>query len=391
MKNTFTQLKNQVGSLNRFTLLLATVVLSAMAASAQYCDVGWQFNRCSGNGMSIEGVAISTGGSVIYSKAADGCNFPASPRTKANTLVTSSSAFTLNGGSNYTIAIGCGRFPMNMGVYIDLNGDQDFADAGEFVSSSWTQQAANSTKTYSFTVGCNNIKTGVTRMRIIGDYSFAPKPSATRSCTAIQYGEVEDYTMTVAVSNSLAAGFFMVDTAFVKTKVNMINNNQAGYTYHGWDIGDDGSIDYTTINVTEKFNSTGKYCVRLYSENCIGRDSILKCVEIVSPTAPPVADFVSSSNAIELYNSFQLTDLSTNGAIYWEWFMYVQGPDSAKTHIDIAQGGTDADQNPSIFTAKGIPGFPDVGKWCVGLTSSNDIGASTTVIKKDYIEVLKRL
>ena len=54
--------------------------------------------------------------------------------------------------------------------------------------------------------------------------------------------------------------------------------------------------------------------------------------------------------------------------------MYLQGPDSANTHIDIAQGGSDADQNPSIFTAKGIPGFPDVGKWCVGLTSSNDIG-----------------
>ncbi|MFT5724709.1 MAG: hypothetical protein ACI9JN_001831, partial [Bacteroidia bacterium] len=355
MKNRFTNFKIRLSdSFGRHTLLLAAVVFSAFSASAQYCDVGWTNNRCTGNGMSLEAVTISTAGTAIYSKAADGCNFPASPRTKANTLVTSSSAFTLNGGSNYTIALGCGRFPMNMGVYIDLNGDLDFSDAGEFVSSSWTQQAANSTKTYSFSVGCNNIKSGVTRLRIIADYAFSPKPTAGRSCTAIGYGEVEDYTMTLAISGTLAAGFFMVDTAFVKTKVNMINSNQKGYTYHGWDIGDDGSIDYTTTNVTEKFTSTGKYCVRLYSENCLGRDSVLRCVVVVAPTAPPVADFVASSNAVELYNTFKLTDLSTNGAIYWEWFMYQQA-DSAGTHIDIAQGGTDADQNPDVFTAKGIP------------------------------------
>ncbi len=385
MKNRFTQLKNQVGSLNRFTVLLAAVVLSAMSASAQYCQSGWTNAYCSLNGMSIENVTIISSGTTIYDKAKDGCN---GSTTSSSTLITSTSAFTLNGGSNYSIAIGCGRFPMNMGVWIDLNNDKDFNDAGEFVSTGWTQQAANSTKTYTFSVGCKNIKTGVTRLRIKGDYAFGNTHSAGSSCTNLSYGEEEDYTMTLAVSGSLAAGFFMVDTAYVKTKVNMINNNQTGYQYHGWDIGDDGSIDYTTTNITEKFNAVGKYCVRLYSENCLGRDSSLRCVEIVRPTAPPVADFVSSSNAIELYNSFTLTDLSTNGAIYWEWFMYQQS-DSAGTHIDLASGGSDADQNPSIFTAKGIPGFPDVGKWCVGLTSSNDIGASATVIKTDYIEVLK--
>ncbi|MFT5511772.1 MAG: hypothetical protein ACI8SE_000165, partial [Bacteroidia bacterium] len=374
-----------MGSLNRFTLLLAAVVLSAVSVSAQYCQSGWQNAYCSLNGMSIESVTLSTSGTTIYSKAADGCN---GTTTSSSTLITSSSAFTLNGGSVYSIAIGCGRFPMNMGVWIDLNNDKDFDDAGEYVSSSWSQQAANSTKTYSFTVGCNNIKTGVTRMRIKGDYYLGNTHSATSSCNTLSYGEEEDYTMTLAVSGTLAAGFFMVDTAYVKTKVNMINNNQTGYQYHGWDIGDDGSIDYTTTNVTEKFSSTGKYCVRLYSENCLGRDSALRCVEIVTPTAPPVADFVSSSNAVELYNTFQLTDLSTNGAIYWEWFMYQQA-DSAGTHIDIAAGGTDADQNPEVFSAKGIPGFPDVGKWCVGLTSSNDIGSSAAVIKCDYIEILK--
>jgi hypothetical protein len=372
-------------SLNRFSLLLATVAFSAFTVSAQYCQSGWTNAYCSLNGMSIENVEIFDNGSSIYSKAKDGCN---GTTTSSSTLITSSSSFTLNGGSNYTIDIGCGRFPMNMGVWIDLNGDYDFNDAGEYVSTSWTSQNANTTKTYSFSVGCKNIKTGVTRLRIKGDYAYGNAHSAGSSCTNLSYGEEEDYTMSLAVSGTLAAGFFMVDTAYVKTKVNMINNNQIGYQYHGWDIGDDGSIEYTTTNVSEKFTSNGKFCVRLFSENCLGRDSALRCVQIVTPSAPPVADFVSSSNAIELYNTFKLTDLSTNGAIYWEWFMYQQA-DSAGTHIDIAQGGSDADQNPDVFTAKGIPGFPDVGKWCVGLTSSNDVGSSNTVIKCNYIEVIK--
>ena len=114
MKNRFTQLK-QVGSFSRFTLLLATVILSAMAASAQYCQSGWSRAYCSLNGMSIEDVAISTSGTTIYSKSADGCN---GSTTVSSTLITTTSAFTLNGGSNYSIAIGCGRFPMKMGVKV---------------------------------------------------------------------------------------------------------------------------------------------------------------------------------------------------------------------------------------------------------------------------------
>jgi hypothetical protein len=335
--------------------------------------------------MFIGAVEISQSGTVLYSKANDQCN---GSTTVSSTLVESTSAFTLTGGASYSIKLEAGNFNMNFGVWIDLNGDQDFADQGEFMSTGWATCNARSSRTYTFNVNCNNIKAGTTRLRIKGDYYFSPQHTANSSCNNLGYGEEEDYTMTLAITGSLNVGFFIPDTAFIKTPVTMVNSNQTGYTYHGWDIGNDGSVDYTTTNATHKFTSNGKYCVKLVSENCVGRDSTVKCVEIVTPTAPPVADFVSNKNKVEIFNNFQLTDLSTNGAIYWEWFMFDR-TDSANTHIDIAAGGTDADQNPEVFTAKGVPGFPGQGVWSVGLISSNDIGSSQAQIKYDYIEIEK--
>jgi len=347
----------------------------------------------------IEEVTFMSGGNVVYDKAADGCvGKTGTYNTGHHNVINASPGFQLSYGSDLSIWINGQTYTsnaeMNVAMWIDLNRDGDFDDAGEFLGGGKAPCVVNNPhsatffpaqKEFKFSIPFGASGTGTSRIRIRSTYWGYNNYTAGQSCTSgsvtpTYYGETEDYEITLANSTTLAAGFFMVDTAYVKTKVNMVNSNQQGYKYHGWDILDDGSIDYTSTDATTKFNSTGKFCVRLYSENCIGRDSVLKCVEIVSPTAPPVADFVSSSNAVELYNTFQLTDLSTNGAIYWEWFMYQQS-DSAGTHIDIAQGGSDADQNPEVFSAKGIPGFPDVGKWCVGLTSSNDIGASVTVIK----------
>ena len=385
MKNSFTRLLRAKSLISKLTLLLATVALSGSSAFAQYCTSGWTNAYCSLNQMFIGAVEISQSGTVLYSKANDQCN---GSTTISSTLVESTSAFTLTGGASYSIKLEAGNFNMNFGVWIDLNGDQDFADQGEFMSTGWATCNSRSSRTYTFNVNCNNIKAGTTRLRIKGDYYLGATHSAGSSCNNLSYGEEEDYTMTLAITGSLNVGFFIPDTAFIKTPVSMVNSNQSGYTYHGWDIGNDGSVDYTTTNATHKFTSNGKYCVKLVSENCVGRDSTVKCVEIVTPTAPPVADFVSNKNKVEIFNNFQLTDLSTNGAIYWEWFMFDR-TDSANTHIDIAAGGTDADQNPEVFTAKGVPGFPGQGVWSVGLISSNDIGSSQPQIKYDYIEIEK--
>jgi bacillolysin len=83
-------------------------------------------------------------------------------------------------------------------VWIDLNGDKDFADAGELV---WSKAASTTTPaTGSFTVP-TTATTGSTRMRVSMKYNAIPT-----QCEAMSYGEAEDYTVNLvaAVSDTQA-------------------------------------------------------------------------------------------------------------------------------------------------------------------------------------------
>ncbi len=75
------------------------------------------------------------------------------------------------------------------GAWIDYNQDGDFEDAGEQV---WTQsRTQNASVSGSFTVP-NTATNGATRMRVIMRYNTAPSP-----CGSFNFGEVEDYTVTI--------------------------------------------------------------------------------------------------------------------------------------------------------------------------------------------------
>ena len=95
-------------------------------------------------------------------------------------------------GTTYTIALHPGYSGRSRAeywrVWIDYNGNSDFLEAGELVFS------ANNVKgnvTGSFTIPAG--LTGTTRMRISMKYNAAPT-----SCEHFTYGEVEDYTLSIA-------------------------------------------------------------------------------------------------------------------------------------------------------------------------------------------------
>ena len=394
MKVTINFLKltpRKLGVILKSFTLLGLFSLGAFSAQAQspYCDAPSTY-LCSNNNMYIGGIRITQGANVIFDKKDDGCN----TTLPSYSLMSTSPSFVLNGGANYTFEMSTGNnYQVHIGVWIDLNQDNDFLDAGEFIAKGWKD--ANYGGAYQanpMNIGCSGLKGGKTRMRVRSEYYGQAAFAQANACGTIYYGETEDYTIEMGLPKSLAAGFFMPDTAFVKTRINLVNNNQSGYIGHWWDVNDDNSVDYSTTNASHKFNSEGKYCIRLTSENCLGRDSVLKCVQIVKPSGVPLADFISDKNVVELYDGFKLTDLSTNGAIFWDWYMY-NPADSANTLLtstDLPQfSGTDDvyNKNPDVFTAKGIPGFPDIGKYTVCLTTSNDIGSSKTKCKDNYIEV----
>jgi PKD repeat protein len=354
-------------------------------AQAPYCSAPSSYSPCSGLNMYIGTVRVAQGSNVIFNKANDGCN----TTSGGYTLMSTTPSFTLNGGSNYTMSFNTGpNYAVNIGVWVDLNRDNDFTDAGEYLSTGWAQinNGVTNIQSRNAYVSCNGISAGTSRMRIRSEYSYNSLTSGS-SCATITYGETEDYTITLATSTSLAAGFFMPASAFTGTPVKMTNSNQTGYVGHQWDVGDNGSIEYTTTDATHIFPSAGTQCVRLKSQNCLGRDSILKCINIADPTAAPVVDFASNSNEVEKFGSVKFLDLSINGPTYWSWYMY-DPTDSAASRATVENDnygllvGNDPykNSNPDIF-------FSRTGTYTVCLQTSNLKGPSKELCKKNYVRV----
>lgn len=109
----------------------------------------------------------------------------------------------LTKGSSHTITITPGwtgsAYPEGYAVWIDYNGDGDFADAGELV---WSKTAATATPASgSFTVPASAM-TGATRMRVSMKYNGVPT-----ACETFSYGEVEDYTVNLQAGTTPPASY----------------------------------------------------------------------------------------------------------------------------------------------------------------------------------------
>ena len=78
-------------------------------------------------------------------------------------------------------------------VYIDLNNDGDFSDAGELV---WSQGSTTATPVTGTITIPSTATLGSTRMRVIMKYSSLPGSA----CEAFTYGQVEDYTLNIVSS-----------------------------------------------------------------------------------------------------------------------------------------------------------------------------------------------
>ena len=99
---------------------------------------------------------------------------------------------TVNKGSAYTVTLtptfASTAYTEYFNVYIDYNGDLDFADAGELVYSS---PGTTATVSASITIPTTAI-TGNVRMRVMMKDGAITSP-----CESFTYGEVEDYTLSI--------------------------------------------------------------------------------------------------------------------------------------------------------------------------------------------------
>ena len=168
--------------------------------------------------------------------------------TSVSTTLTKDTQFTITVTPTWTGTV----YNEGYSVWIDYNIDGDFDDAGEQV---WTNARTNSTPVSgNFTIPSGAVE-GSTRMRVSMKYNAIPT-----SCETFQYGEVEDYTVTIQG---------LVDTTAPVITLNgasTINLNVGDiYTEQGATATDDKDGDITasiiTAGDTVDTNTAGAYII----------------------------------------------------------------------------------------------------------------------------------
>ncbi len=131
-----------------------------------------------------------------------------------------------------------------------------------------------------------------------------------------------------------------------------------------------GGIIKTNTNgkqVYVKYNTTGKYTVKLWVSNAGGKDSLVKTDYIWVKPFAPVAEFTSGQTSIIKNNSVSFSDISNGEIDSRNW---------------VFPGGSPASSNiPSPVIT-----YPNTGKYNVSLTVTNVTG-SDTKLKTAYVTV----
>ncbi len=380
--NKFTNYYNGKMSFVRYFVLAVFILLGFSTASAQYCTS----NATSTADEDIASVYLK-GNTVTLN------NVSGAPTCQTYTDWTALTPVDLSAGRQYTITITestCnGHYTYQCNAWIDYNKNNTF-ESGEAVSpTSQSKNGANQVFNYTWTVPCN-ITPGNTRMRVVLIEGTVSNPGS--ACGTYTWGETEDYTVNLQLPSSVNANFIAPSSAWVKAVVKFINSNPTGYISHRWDANNDGTIEApNSVNFNYTWTTPGNKCVKLKSSNCLGADSIVKCLNVVAPTAIPVADFVADRVTIEQYGSMKLYDLSTNGPWDWVWDVYdsttyassgfYPSLGTGEVYSDPwGNGSTEFTQNPEF--AFDIPGC-----YTIVLTSKNDVGPSVTKRKVCYITV----
>ncbi|MDX1954301.1 MAG: PKD domain-containing protein [Chitinophagaceae bacterium] len=166
------------------------------------------------------------------------------------------------------------------------------------------------------------------------------------------------------VIDNISTDFSVPDSICINESVQFLNISNPVPQGSVWDFGDGGTS--TAQSPTKSYAAAGTYAVKLINNfpNC--QDSITKNITVVPF---PVADFtapVTASCQPPLTVNFQ--DISTGGAVAWNW--------------DFGDGGTSTQQNPSHT-------YTSYGSYTVTLIATNSTGCSDTIIRSQYIRVIK--
>jgi len=172
-------------------------------------------------------------------------------------------------------------------------------------------------------------------------------------------------SFTTVVAGNPPEALFVANPTMIEVgggSVNFYDQSTNNPTSWSWDFGDGGTS--TSQNPSYQYNVTGTFTVSLTVSNIHGQDTYTRSDYITAGEAPEV-EFTSSETTVNLGESIQFTDESTNNPTSWRW--------------DFGDGEFSTQQNPTYT-------YSNPGTYTVILIAMNDFGSNHET-KTDYITV----
>jgi hypothetical protein len=240
-------------------------------------------------------------------------------------------------------------------VYIDYNGDLDFADAGELV---YTSPAVTSMTTGSITIPTTAI-TGSTRMRVIMKDAAISSP-----CEVFTYGEVEDYTVNLqtSTSSSTCSQPTSLSTSSITSSAATLNwaavSGATGYTVQ---VKPSTSSTWTSYSVTAAtINLTGLSANTTYNwqvrTTCTSSNSVYSVGSNFTTTAiaSTCSDTYESNNTLSAAKTIAVnTNISAiiGSSTDIDWFKFTNT--STAKNIRITLNNLPADYDLRLYNSAG--------------------------------------
>ena len=147
-------------------------------------------------------------------------------------FTTSVAAPNIIAGSTYPLSVQIGSCGGNYGkmfkVFIDLNRDGDFLDAGETVYASPTATTPAQTVTANVTIPVTGVVAGLTRMRVV--LVETTSISNVNSCGTYTWGETEDYLINLQAEAGPLYNYAWNTTPAINASAGSLTLNNTGLT-----------------------------------------------------------------------------------------------------------------------------------------------------------------
>jgi len=238
--------------------------------------------------------------------------------TAQSTTLTQGSAYDVTVVPQIGTTVGQAYTDDEIAVWIDWNDDADFNDAGEQVG--YVIVAAGWSNIFNFTVPATSAIGDVT-MRVRMSYSVDDGPIT--PCGTSQWGEVEDYTITIQAGGggggtTAPVAQFVANqtTAPINTTISFTDQSTNTPTSWSWAVSPTSGWSYTggtsatSQNPQINYTTAGTYSVTLTATNAGGSDSEVKTDYIT------ITDNTTNSIGENGLNNISIYPNPTNNSVF---------------------------------------------------------------------------